>query len=452
VSGASRNACGCGEYTRSQMLHAAAAEAGKGLPQIESGMPEPAGTGLTRRSLLLRGAGLALAVYGTKLSLPALDQGIAAAPAPKRVLVSIFLDGGLDVMSLLAPTGDSRYRKLRPNLALKTSETLPFGEDRRLRWHPAAAQLARLHREGKVTVFPAIGYSGPDQSHFTSRHFYEIGEIEVGARTGWLGRYLDVTGTADNPMQGLSLEKALSPTLATASNPVATLSSAGGYELSSPAGDPVKTELFNSFERMGALPATSAGLRQLRGATTQTAQLRRELPALETTGDGDYPGSAMAARLRLLAGYLDLGLPIRVASLVGSGGYDTHAGQAATLKGNIRSTSDAIFAFQRDLERRGIADRVLVHVWSEFGRRPAENGSAGTDHGAAGIGLVIGSRASGTMAGEFPGLNRLDRLGNLRHTSDFRGLYCGLLEQWFDQDPEPIIPGASAFKRPRVVR
>lgn len=434
------------------MLHAAAAEAGKGLPQIETGMPEPAGTGLTRRSLLIRGAGLALAVYGTKLALPALDEGIAAAAPPDRVLVSIFLDGGLDVMSLLAPTGDPRYRKLRPSLALKSSETIPFTEDKRLRWHPAAVKLARLHREGKVTVFPAMGYSGPDQSHFTSRHFYEIGETEVGAGTGWLGRYLDLAGAGDNPMQGLSLEKALSPTLATARNPVAALGSVGGYQLSSPAGEPVKGELFTSFERMGALPAASAGLRQLRDATIQTARLRRELPALEATGDRGYPGSPMAARLRLLAEYLQAGLPIRVATLTGAGGYDTHAGQAPTLKGNIKATSDAIFAFQRDLERRGLADRVLVHVWSEFGRRPAENGSAGTDHGAAGIGLVIGSRASGRMAGEFPGLKRLDRLGNLRHTSDFRGLYCGLLEQWFEQDPTPIIPGASRFARPMVVK
>jgi uncharacterized protein (DUF1501 family) len=434
------------------MLHAAAAEAGKGLPQIETGMPEPAGTGLTRRSLILRGAGLALAVYGSKLALPALDQGIAAAAPPDRVLVSIFLDGGLDVMSLLAPTGDPRYRKLRPNLALKASETIPFAEDPRLRWHPSAANLARLHREGKVTVFPAMGYGGPDQSHFTSRHFYEIGETEVGARTGWLGRYLDLAGTADNPMQGLSLERALSPTLATASNPVAALGSVGGYQLGSPAGEPVKSEIFTSFERMGALPANSAGLRQLRDATTQTARLRRDLPALETTGDRGYPESPMAARLKMLAGYLDLGLPIRVATLTGSGGYDTHAGQAPTLKGNIRATSDAIFAFQRDLELRGLADRVLVHVWSEFGRRPAENGSAGTDHGAAGVGLVIGSLASGTMAGEFPGLKRLDRLGNLRHTSDFRGLYCGLLEQWFGQDPAAIIPGAARFARPKVVK
>lgn len=434
------------------MLHAAAAEAGKGLPEIEPGMPEPAGTGLTRRSLLLKGAGLALAVYGTSLAAPVLDRGIAAAGASDRVLVSIFLDGGLDVMSLLAPIGDPRYRKLRPNLALKEKGTIPFSEDERLRWHPAARKLARLHGEGKVTVFPAIGYSGPDQSHFTSRHFYEIGEVEVGVRTGWLGRYLDVAGSADNPMQGLALEQSLSPTLATAVNPVAALSSVGGYELNTTIPDPVQTELFDSFEKFGQLPADSPGIRQLRSAIAQTAQLRRELPAPESIGNRGYPANPMAVRLRQLASYLAQGLPIRVATLTAFGGYDTHAGQAPTVAGNIQVASDSIFAFQRDLERRGLADRVLIQVWSEFGRRPAENGSAGTDHGAAGIGLVIGSQASGKMVGEFPGLARLDRLGNLRHTSDYRALYCSLLEQWFGQDAAAIIPGAAGFSRPEVIR
>ena len=85
------------------------------------------------------------------------------------------------------------------------------------------------------------------------------------------------------------------------------------------------------------------------------------------------------------------------------GGYDTHADQAASLPGNLKMTCDSLLAFQRDLEARGLADRVLVHVWSEFGRRPEENGS-GTDHGAGGVSFVIGSRAKGQMVGEFPGL------------------------------------------------
>ena len=146
---------------------------------------------------------------------------------------------------------------------------------------------------------------------------------------------------------------------------------------------------------------------------------------------------------------LDGGLPLRVVAIE-SGGYDTHSGQAGSLPGDLLEIGDSLRSFQRDLEARGLQDRVLVHVWSEFGRRPDENGS-GTDHGAAGAGFVIGSQARGEMVGEFPGLATLDDDDNLRNTSDFRGVYCALLEQWLGVDAGPIIPNASSFARPALV-
>jgi len=133
----------CAGLSRSRLLHRAAAEAGRGLPAIEHGMPLPAGTGLSRRSFLAQSAGAMLAVYGSsKLGLRALDAGIAAAatgPA-QPVLISVFLEGGADALSVLSPQGDPLYKKLRPHLALSGGPA--FSEDDRLRWHPAAAALA----------------------------------------------------------------------------------------------------------------------------------------------------------------------------------------------------------------------------------------------------------------------------------------------------------------------
>jgi uncharacterized protein (DUF1501 family) len=143
---------------------------------------------------------------------------------------------------------------------------------------------------------------------------------------------------------------------------------------------------------------------------------------------------------------------MRAVTIRAAGGYDTHSDQAPDLEGNLRETCEGLLAFQRDLEARGLADRVLTEMWSEFGRRPEENGSAGTDHGAAGCAFVIGSKAQGEMVGEFPGLANLDANENLRVTSDFRAMYCSLLEQWLGQDAGPIIPGASGFARPTLVK
>ena len=161
-----------------------------------------------------------------------------------------------------------------------------------------------------------------------------------------------------------------------------------------------------------------------------------------------YPtGSDFPERLAALAAMLAAGLPLRCVAMQAAGGYDTHSAQLATLPDNVDLLAQSLFAFQRDLEARGLADRVLTHVWSEFGRRPQENGS-GTDHGAAGLSFLIGSRVAGTMLGEFPGLAALDGNGNLRETFDFRRLYSGVLDQWFGVDPAQIIPGAGLTAPP----
>src|SRR4051794_18030399 len=153
----SRPSCGCSGFSRSELLRTGTATAGSGLRAIEPGMPLPAGTGLSRRSFVARSAGLALAVFGAgALSPRAMDAGIESAQAAgtDRVLISIFCAGGLDSLSLLAPVGDSRYAQLRPSLALPADSAYAFGEDSRLRWHPAVAPLRDLHRAGKLTVIP----------------------------------------------------------------------------------------------------------------------------------------------------------------------------------------------------------------------------------------------------------------------------------------------------------
>jgi uncharacterized protein (DUF1501 family) len=157
-------------------------------------------------------------------------------------------------------------------------------------------------------------------------------------------------------------------------------------------------------------------------------------------------------RLAGLAAMLASGLPLKCVAMRAPGMYDTHSDQATDLSDGLKLTADSLLAFQRDLEARGLADRVLVHVWSEFGRRAKENGSLGTDHGAAGLGFLIGSRVRGSMIGEFPGLDRLDDQGNLQPTADFRGVYSAIFEQWFDTDAARVIPNAAAFARPKILK
>jgi uncharacterized protein (DUF1501 family) len=463
-----RRACSCDDFSRTELARRAAAEAGRGLPSIEPGMPLPAGTGLSRRSFVARAAGIAISVYGgMKLAPAAFEEGIArAAAAPSApVLVSVFLDGGADALSILFPDGDPRYRVLRPKLALPGSSGIVFAEDPRLRWHPSAASLATLHAEGKVTVLPAIGYTSPDQSHFTSRHFWEVGATDALLRTGWMGRYLDIAGAKDNPLQGLSLHTRLQPALATARVPVASVEGPDKYSLvASRVSGPVAERMVGTLGPLGSASEKSkdSALRTAGAITSQSDRLRTQLlPFAPTNGQTSFGSSVtypqsndqFPRRLAGLAAMLAMGLPLRCVALIAPGMYDTHATQADELASGLALTSDSLLAFQRDLESRGLADRVLVHVWSEFGRRAKENASLGTDHGAAGTGFLIGTRAGGTMIGEFPGLSSgLDDKGNLKATSDFRGVYSALLEQWFSADAAAIIPNAASFQRPALIK
>ncbi len=452
----SRDCVHCDGLSRSRLLHKAFAEAGRGLPAIEPGMPLPAGTGLTRRRFVVGGLGAALAVYGgSQLGFRAFEEGIAAAASGPAapVFVSVFLEGGADGLSVLSPQGDSLYTSLRPTLALSGGTAL--AEDDRLFWHPALGGLQTLYAEKKVTVLPAVGYTHPDQSHFTSRHYWEVGATDADLRTGWLGRYLDKTGKANNPLQGLSLDDSLAPALATASMPVASISTPDDYSFSSNrVWGEVEQRMLDAIGLFGNQTG-DAGLVTAGSVSKQVDRLRRQLlPFQSYTSPVQYPQSddAFPKRLAALAAMVDAGLPLHCVALSAPGSYDTHTNEATALSDGLQLTSDSLLAFQRDLEARGLADRVLVHVWTEFGRRAQENGDAGTDHGAAGTGFLIGSRVAGQMVGEFPGLQSgLDDDGNLIETADFRAVYSSILEQWFGVDAGLVIPNASSFGRPTLI-
>jgi uncharacterized protein (DUF1501 family) len=451
-------ACSCNEFSRAQLLRGAAAVPGAGLPAVEPGMPLPAGTGLSRRSFLARTAGLAMAVYGGAALAPqAFEEGIAAAQAAGegRILVSVFLAGGVDALSLLAPTGHPEYAALRPTLRIATDPADALAGDPSLQWHPSARPLRDVHAAGKLTVLPAVGYTDPNQSHFTSRHYWEVGELDPAGRVGWLGRFLDRHGVPDNPLQGLSLDYTLAPSLAPSSVPVAAVGAPEDYDFWTRDvwDDTVNDKLLNGFGALGNLATGDPALASARGAARMSAALRNGLAPVRGTdpmalAQAPYPvaDDRFPRRLAGLADMIARGMPLRCVAIEANGGYDTHDDQNGSLPADIALMSQSLAAFQADLEARGVADRVLVHVWSEFGRRAQENGG-GTDHGAAGSGFLMGTQASGTVVGEFPGLapSELDDQGNLRHTVDFRAVYKTLCEGWFGVDATGIVTDAAAF-------
>lgn len=443
-------------------------------------MPIPAGVGIDRRHFLAGALGGMMTVYGAErlgLTDRMLGDGIAQAATTQAphspILVSIFMQGGIDALSLLAPAGNPLYEKLRPTLAVKPGTGTAFREDPSLVWHPSATSFADLHDAGKVLVFPGIGYTDPDMSHFTSRHYWEVGATDASLLTGWMGRYLDVTGDTRNPFQGLSMDGQINPMLATAKNPTAAIDQPNNFAtyMSGLWGNTAEWAL-ESASSLGDLQRHSkdAAIAQVAGAASEVGIVRRTLKpfqpkesesaaakknpaaaygssvAYPLDGTGDLP-----ARLAGLAAMIERGVPLKCVAITTDAQFDTHASQPTTFNSGVQLVADSLAAFQADLEARGVDQRVLVHVWSEFGRRAQQNDSNGTDHGAAGTSLLIGSRVNGGMIGEFAALSRLDVNGNQRENVDFRGLYCSLIEQWLGHDAGAVIPGAHHFHRYKLL-
>lgn len=427
---------------------------------------------ITRRQLIGRSVAAGLAAYtasNTPLSrvLEAAEAAAAENPAAP-ILVSVFLPGGLDLLSTLAPAAQSgAIADVRRGLALPESAGLAGTND--FLAHPALnaglnGGIAGLYAAGRIGFLPGIDYANPDLSHFNSRHFWETGLITQRDSAGWLGRWLDRNGTAENPLQGLSLDGMLSPVLRSAVAPVASVSSPDNARLwLNGTWGTAFDQALGAWDRLATQPA-SAQPGPVAAATA--ARLTKDVAdrlAPYTTPDDDspvaqlvprvaYPKGDFGAGLQTLAGMLDLPLGIRVATIDAPSDFDTHDNQPEELAAGLTEVSEGLAAFQADLEARGLADRVLTFVWSEFGRRPEANESSGTDHGAGGVAWVQGTRAAAGILTDYPDVRRTDRQGNLAVTVDFRRVYASLLEQWLGTDAAEVIPNAAAFGRVGLVR
>jgi uncharacterized protein (DUF1501 family) len=448
-----------------------------------AGTPRHPDVGVTRRHFLGWGIAGGLSLYTARAApLGRWLEGAAdaAAQAPDApMLVVVFLPGGLDLLDTLVPLAqygpyaDGRGGTAQPQATSPELGNTGVGIHKALTTGDGGG-IKGLYDRGRIGFLPGIDYANPDLSHFHSRHFWETGLITAAASSGWLGRWLDAYGRADNPFQGVTSGFRLSPTLASGGAPVSSIENVRDAELamaglSGAAFDRAMTAWTDlAYPRRKDGPgrgATRTAARLAQDVADKLRPLRDAAPAPQTQG-GDLPitvpgtqtqsgypaGVAFADRLRQLAFLMSQPLGVRIATVDVDGNFDTHGNQRASLDRLLTTVSQSLAAFQADIEARGLADRVLTFVWSEFGRRLKANDSLGTDHGAGGVGWVQGARAANGILTEYPNLRALDGRGNLQVTVDFRQVYASLVEQWLGTPADPVIPDAGAFGRVQVVR
>ena len=368
----------------------------------------------------------------------------ATAASPQDpALVVVQLTGGNDYMNTVVPYGDGRYYDCRPSVHIPPEQVLPL--DDRVGFHPALAPLQGLYDRGDVALLHGIGYPNPNRSHFRAMDIWHTAAPDYVATEGWLGRVIrDLDPRAENVLTGVNFGRGLPRALALPGAPVASVAELSGYGLLTGIDQPESRErALEVFARMYA-PAVGSGpvmdyLGQTgRDALTGADALRAAPEKYQSSIE--YPDNAIGRNLRNIAQVLLADLGTRIC-YTQQGGYDTHAAELLVHRDLWAELAPAIASFFADLTEHQAADRVVMLVFTEFGRRVRDNRS-GTDHGSGGMAMVIGTPVRGGQYGEYPSLRESDLLeGDLRAGYDFRGLYTELIEDWLGLDAGPVVGG-----------
>jgi uncharacterized protein (DUF1501 family) len=367
---------------------------------------------------------------------------LAAAPGKDTILVVVELTGGNDGINTVIPYADDLYHKARPTLRHTKQQVIKLNDEVGL--HPALNGLNVLKEAGHLAVVQGVGYPNPDRSHFEAMDIWHSADPKRATTTGWLGR---ATAVMENKGGGVPILH-----VGQGKAPLAALGGPGSGPVSLGDKNNFKLEFGGKADRHEArrkvleevaTPTTSGSgeddllsFVQRRQVQTLTAvENLREL--LEGPNAIRGFGGGLQQKFQLIAGLIAKGFGTRI-FYVSLDGFDTHADQGPAHQRLLAELGTGIGEFFRELKETGDADRVRLITFSEFGRRVRENGSRGTDHGAASSMFVVGPSVKGGVVGKHPSLSDLDA-DDLKFHIDFRRVYATLLDDWLGAESKGVL-------------
>jgi len=389
--------------------------------------------GLHRREFLKSGSlvslGLTVPTFLTRTALaaPWADQK----GAKDTILVVVQLTGGNDGLNTVVPFADPEYAKLRPTLKLPINQLRKVNDQIGL--HPSLDGLAKLLQEQSLCIVQGVGYPNPNQSHFRSMDIWQAGNTAETSSEGWLGRALKQLPSP--PAFHIAGPNQTSPlALAGAPMRVPSIASLDDFQLRTASGSGMLEKQEQRALMEGAARpkiSKSPGLLdfvQRTAVNTYASSQRLQEIGKNYQPKASYPNVPLGNHLKLAAQLIDADMGARI-FYVSIDGFDTHANQLDQHANLLRQLSDSMSAFYKDMSARGHKDRILMMTFSEFGRRPYENGSKGTDHGAAAPMFLVGTKVKAGAVGKHPSLTD-HSMGNLKHTLDFRQVYAAIIDKW----------------------
>jgi uncharacterized protein (DUF1501 family) len=383
--------------------------------------------------------------------------------ASRRNLVVLYLSGGNDALSTLVPYADSFYYSRRPTLAVPAGSVLQVGTDANgtpLGLHPRLTGLGGLFDQGRLAIVQRTGYRNSSRSHFQGTDIWSTANPDNSTGAGWLGRYLDSLPSPVDPLVGWATSREVPRTLLGNRVSVPAIPSVPGYTLRSPNTGAEAGYSRAAIERIVShLPPERPHLSFVNGtAQAALATLDRVASVASYVPTVSYANDGLSQALQTVAGAMVRGVGTRL-FWVQTGGYDTHASQGTnqangTYAGLMNTLNNALTAFCGDLRNQGLFDDTLVLQFSEFGRRISENGSQGTDHGAATLMMVMGGSVRGGLYGTAASLNPTPDNPTLENTggdvtfeTDFRSVYAQVIDNWLGADSTSVLGGSFKLDR-----
>ncbi len=372
-------------------------------------------------------------------------SALAASGAANQdnVLVVLELNGGNDGLNAIIPYRDDEYHKRRPKLCVAQERMHKI--DDHVGLHPSLSGLAKLLDAQQLAIVQSVGYPNPNRSHFESMAIWQSARLRPSANTpGWLAHSLDQRPpTTGGDAGALHVGETLLPqALFGSQRQVPSLVSLEQFRRRVGIADAAAAaEQREALERISGQGRREPGalLQFIQRSTmvTYASSARLEAVRQDQTDTAAYPEFGLAQRLKLIAQLLKAGLTTSI-YYTQLPGFDTHANQLVAHAELLREVGDSLKAFLDDLNQAGQGKRVLVLVFSEFGRRLAENASGGTDHGSAAPVFLLGSRVKAGLHGPYPDLQNLQD-GDPEHAIDFRRIYALVLDHWLKCPSEKVL-------------
>jgi len=418
---------------------------------------------ITRREFIRDG----VAAFTVSFAAPAFLSDIARAQGARgRNLVVVYLSGGNDALNTVVPYQDAFYYSRRPAIAIPAGQVLQIGSDstgKTLGLHPRLTGLHEIFNQGRLALVQRTGYLNSSRSHFQGTDIWGTADPSSPTGVGWLGRYLDTLPAPVDALAGWNSTRETPRALIARTVGVPAIPDARTYSLSSPnSGTEALNERVAATQIASHVPVDRPHLSLVNGSIRGALDTLDRVALVNTyTPTVTYPNNGYALALRTVAGAIVRGIGTKV-FWVQTGGFDTHANEGAAGGGayaNLMGTfSDGLLAFYNDLRNQGLLNDTLILQFSEFGRRISENGSQGTDHGAAGAMMAIGGAVRGGIYGTAafldpnPANPTLENGGaDVRYETDFRAVYSKVLDSWLGADSVSLLGGNFRQAAPAII-